>query len=260
MPQERENAMKRQKTKLVPYAGVLGLATALLSAGCDEDGVFEGGGFEEGGADEGGNGDGGFFDGGPSAEQLLAITDHCDGIPDVLFPEDTGKPYTIRICRLDGAVWWRADADIDCDGGTGESCKSDPHYLPSTSAKDSKGNFIDASNVPFLVVPTAHGAWDPLDWGIKTGWSGYGSAGAIIYNGQVQYAPYADASVKKIGELSQAAAARLGIPTSPVSGGVDSGVTYIVFTGPGTYVDPIESEAAAVGLGQSLAQKLIENN
>ena len=245
--------------KMIDLVGALLAGALSLIMGCDKEGVFEGGGFE-GGADEGGNEDGGFFDGGPSAQELLDITQDCDGIPDVLFPEDTGKPYTVQICRLDGAVWWRADGDIDCDGGTGESCKSDPHYMSTTSAKDSQGNFVDASTVPFLVVPAAHGAWNPKAFGIKTGWSGYGSAGAIIYDGKVQYAPYADASVKKIGEMSQAAAARLGIPTSPVSGGVSSGVTYIVFTGTGTYVDPIESEAAAVALGQSLATQLVENN
>ncbi|MCA9635879.1 MAG: glycoside hydrolase family 75 protein [Myxococcales bacterium] len=199
---------------------------------------------------------------GPSADELLALTESCDPLPGVgKFKTDSRSPATVPICRLNGAIWWRADADIDCDGGTSASCKDDPSYQATTSAKDSKGSFVDASTLPFLVVPLAGNGFDPKKLGIKTGWSGYGSAGAIIYDGQLLYVPYADAGpAGVIGELSQAAAARLGIPTSPRSGGVDSGVTYIVFTGPGSYVEPIESEAEARALGERLARALIQDN
>ena len=72
--------------------------------------------------------------------------------------------------------------------------------------------------------------------------------------------PYADAGPSGvIGELSQAAAAKLGIPTSPINGGVASGVTYIVFTG-ANYVDPIENLTTADTVGKNLAAKLIADN
>lgn len=210
--------------------------------------------------DTGGGGGGG--NDGPTAQELLALTQTCNQVPGTTkFKTDQGQSATVPICQLNGAVWWRADADIDCDGGTSTECKSDPDYMSETSAKDSKGNWVDASTVPFLVVPLPSNGFDPKAFGIKTGWSGYGSAGAIIYNNKIVYAPYADAGpTGVIGELSQAAAAKLGIPTSPKTGGVPSGVTYIVFTGPNTYVNPIESLSMATSIGKDLANQLLDNN
>ena len=46
----------------------------------------------------------------------------------------------------------------------------------------------------------------------------------------------------------------------PSNGGTDSGVTFIVLTGTGAVPTPIENHQAAVTLGQTLAQKLIQDN
>lgn len=109
------------------------------------------------------------------------------------------------------------------------------------------------------MVPLASNGFVPKDHGIKTG-SHYGSAGAMIDNGKLVYGPYADAGPSGvIGELSQAAAIKLGIPGSPINGGVASGVTYIVFTG-ANYVDPIENLNTAATVGKTLAVKLIADN
>ena len=51
-------------------------------------------------------------------------------------------------------------------------------------------------------------------------------------------------------------AASLGIDPDPATGGADTGVTYIVFTGAGAVVSPIEDHAAAVSLGEVLAAQL----
>ena len=55
-----------------------------------------------------------------------------------------------------------------------------------------------------------------------------------------------------IGEGSYAMAEALGIPPSPISGGVDSGVTYLIFTGSGARVSRNEDHAEAVSRGEAL--------
>lgn len=196
------------------------------------------------------------------AADLLELTEDCQRLSGTqLFRTDAGRARTVEICVLEGAIWWRADADIDCDGGRAEPCTSDPWYQASTSSKDSSGNFVDSSTVPHFVVPMSGSGFTPADHGIRTGWDAVGSAGAILYDGQVLFAPYADAGPRHVvGEMSAAAAAELGIPNHPVSGGVESGVTYIVFTGDDAYVSPIESRSEAQSVGEALAQRLLENN
>ncbi len=49
----------------------------------------------------------------------------------------------------------------------------------------------------------------------------------------------------------------LGIDDDPNTGGADSGVTFIVFTGQAAVVDPLERHANAMTLGQTLANKLV---
>lgn len=199
---------------------------------------------------------------GDLADDLLELTEDCQRLSGTqLFRTDAGRARTVEICVLEGAIWWRADADIDCDGGRSEPCTSDPWYQASTSSKDSTGNFVDSATVPHFVVPMSGSGFTPSAHGIRTGWDAVGSAGAIIYDGQVLFAPYADAGPRHVvGEMSAAAAAELGIPNHPVSGGVSSGVTYIVFTGEDAYVSPIESREAAETVGEALAQRLLENN
>ena len=56
---------------------------------------------------------------------------------------------------------------------------------------------------------------------------------------------------KSIGEVSYAMAVSLGIPPDPDTGGVDNGVTYIIFTTKANVVLPIESHAIADTKGES---------
>jgi glycosyl hydrolase group 75 (putative chitosanase) len=63
-----------------------------------------------------------------------------------------------------------------------------------------------------------------------------------------------------IGEASYAMAKNLGIDPDPSTGGTDSGVTYIAFTGAGAVVPKIEDHPAAVTLGQQLASTLVTAN
>jgi hypothetical protein len=84
---------------------------------------------------------------------------------------------------------------------------------------------------------------------------------AVIYNGQVEYGAFGDEGPDNIiGEASYAMASLLGVDPDPSTGGVDSGVTYIAFTGQGAVVDPIEDHAAATAKGAALAAQLLQDN
>ena len=52
-------------------------------------------------------------------------------------------------------------------------------------------------------------------------------------------------------------ASALGIDPDPSTGGVDSGVAYIAFTGASALVSPIEDHAAATTLGIAKARQLL---
>ena len=87
-------------------------------------------------------------------------------------------------------------------------------YISTTSLQDKSikeaepTRYVDAESIPYFVINTA--------------------------NDSACYAIFADTGPKnKIGEGSMALAKALGINSSPRSGGVDSGIVYILFPGSG---------------------------
>ncbi len=188
----------------------------------------------------------------PTASELLNITESCSPLPNVSqFKTDaSAAAATIPLCRSKGAIWFKADLDIDCDGGSTPECKADKYYLPETSCSTSEGKPLDASNLPFFVLPRNSNGFNAADYGVRCG-----SVGAVIYNGKVEYAILGDRGPDGvIGEASYAMAKRLGINPDPNSGGIASGVTYIVFTGSAAVLPkPIENHSSAVALGEKLA-------
>jgi hypothetical protein len=191
-----------------------------------------------------------------SAADLLARLGTCQQLSGTTkFRKDSGASQTVPVCGVTGAVWWTADMDIDCDGGTGATCKSDPDYQSSTAGVTSTGQPLDASTLPYVVIPSSSNGFNYKTAGLKMG-----SVVAVIYNGQVAYGILGDVGpAGVIGEASYAIAKQLGINSSPTSGGVDSGVTYVAFTGAGAAVTKNEDAAQAVQLGQALASQLINN-
>lgn len=169
------------------------------------------------------------------------------------YSTDVGTVANIPVCQTDNVVWWTADFDIDCDGGQGAICMSDPDYLPDTSAVDSMGNPLDASTLPFIVIPLASTRFRYADHGIRAG-----QVALVIYNGRMVFGIFGDAGPAAIiGEASFAMAEALGIPSSPRTGGVDSGVTYLVFTGTGARVTRNEDHAECVRLGEPLLDAFV---
>jgi hypothetical protein len=191
----------------------------------------------------------------PTAAELLALTTTCSVASNGKYATDSGATPTVDICALTGAYFWKADMDIDCDGLKTAVCSAstDPAYQNQTSATTSTGGWLDASTLPYVVIPLPSSRFDYTKSNIQLG-----QLVAVIYNGKITYGVFGDEGPSDIiGESSYAMAQSLGIDPNPATGGVDSGVTYIVFTGPGAVVSPIEDHAKAVALGQTLANKLL---
>jgi hypothetical protein len=195
-------------------------------------------------------------EGSVSASALLAEAQSCSQISKGRYRSDAGASATIPVCGIKGAVFFKADMDIDCDGQRTVKCNSetDPWFQPGTSFRQSDGAPLNSERLPHVVVPGPGAIWDYRASGIRGG-----SVAAVIHDGRVEYAVVGDTGpVGIIGEASYATAEALGINPDPRRGGVASGVTYILFKG--SKVSPIESHSAAVRLGDALARKLLRDN
>ncbi len=192
--------------------------------------------------------------------RVLALTASCGTKIGGDYKAKTGSawPANIGICQLKGAVFFNADMDIDCDGLQTTTCnlQTDPAFQPNTSATDSKGKFLDAAIVPYVVLPLPSGLWDSTQFGIQLG-----SVVLVIYKGKMAFGVYADEGPPTIiGESSVAMAKLLGIDPDPKTGGVDTGVTYVVFTGPTGVVTKNEDHAEATTVGTARLTDLLKNN
>lgn len=189
-----------------------------------------------------------------TAAQLLTLTSSCRQISTGKFATDSGGPATIPICGLDGAVFWKADMDIDCDGKRTATCneQTDPWFQNQTSATTSTGQWLDSSTLPFVVIPQPSSRFDYRTAGLKLG-----SVIAVIYDGKLKYGVFGDTGPSGIiGEASYAMASALGIDPDPHYGGVSSGVTYIAFTGASGVVSRMEDAALATSIGNAQASLL----
>ncbi|MER5219482.1 glycoside hydrolase family 75 protein [Streptomyces flaveus] len=190
------------------------------------------------------------------AADLLAEVASCSRISDGLYRTDEEASPSVPVCGKEGAVFWKADMDITCDGQVTARCNrgTDPWFHPGTAFSQSDGSPLNSETLPYVVVPGPSDTWNYADAGIKGG-----SVVAVIHDDQVQYAVVGDTGPTNIiGEASYATAEALGIDPEPSTGGTGSGVTYILFTG--SRVSPIESHSAAVSLGDALAKRFLQNN
>ncbi|MFF9407521.1 glycoside hydrolase family 75 protein [Streptomyces anandii] len=195
-------------------------------------------------------------EGSVSAADLLAKVKSCQQISHGKYKTDDETSATVPVCGKNGAVFWKADMDVDCDGQRTADCNEDrdPWYQDDTAFHQSDGRPLRAESLPYVVVPSASGIWNYSGAGIKGG-----GVVAVIYGNKVEYAVVGDTGPTKIiGEASYATAKALGIDPDPATGGADSGVTYILFKN--SKVSPIESHSAAVNLGDKLAKQFIADN
>ncbi|MGW3284122.1 glycoside hydrolase family 75 protein [Streptomyces sp. NPDC001002] len=195
-------------------------------------------------------------EGSVSAASLLAKVTSCQQISSGKYRTDDETSAAIPVCGKNGAVFWKADMDIDCDGQRTAKCSesTDPWYQDDTAFHQSNGQPLRADSLPYVVVPSSSSIWNYSSAGIKGG-----GVVAVIYNNKVEYAVVGDTGPTNIiGEASYATASALGIDPNPETGGTDSGVTYILFKN--SQVSPIENHNNAVTLGDSLAKQFLNNN
>jgi hypothetical protein len=193
----------------------------------------------------------------PSAAQILARANRgCTKVSKANFKtdEDASKS-NISICKAGKAFVWKADMDIDCDGVRTKNCNenTDDAYQNQTSFETSKGKSFQADKTHYFVIPLPSNRFNYQASGIKPG-----SVAAIIFKNKVVYAVFADEGPKEIiGEASFATAGALGIPNDPNNGGVDSGVTYVVF--PGQVPSPVEDNSKIDAKGVAAATAFINS-
>jgi hypothetical protein len=192
----------------------------------------------------------------PTAGQLLAKVQSCRQISSGKYAADEGGARTIPVCGgVAGAVFWKADMDIDCDGVRTAHCNvtADPSFLSGT-ALEPGGKPLNAETTPYFVIAQRTAAFDYGKHGIQLG-----AVAAIVYKGKVAYAVFGDTGPKGIlGEASYAVAKLLGINPDPSTGGTASGVTYIVFAN--TRVADPRSAASITAAGRAAAAKFLRKN
>ncbi|MFI6962804.1 glycoside hydrolase family 75 protein [Streptomyces sp. NPDC050255] len=190
------------------------------------------------------------------AAELMAKVAACKPISNGSYRTDESASPSVPVCGLNGAVFWKADLDIDCDGQVTKACNvdTDPWFQGDTAFHTSGDRPLNAEELPYVVVPSRSSLWDFSSSGIKGG-----GVVAVVHAGKVEYAVVGDTGPSGIiGEASYATAEALGIDPDPKAGGVGSGVTYILFKD--SVVSPIESHSAAVAAGEGLAKEFLKNN
>ena len=247
------------------------------SSGGSPGGSSSGGGSSGGASGLGGSTNGlGTIVGSPAAAKLVDLTKNCTAANKIAsdagrFQTDSGT--VVHVCTLkggagnpSGAAYFTADMDIDCDGLMSTHCpgmgaEKDPSYYNQTAFSGPHSTSLTSENTPYVVIPE-----EVKIPGLDPNGSG-GNIVAIIYKGQIEFGVWGDTisyqpgdSSEPIGEASVRAAVGLGIPSSPASGGVAGGVTYIAFAGTDAQPKDMEDLAEVQALGKKLLLSLLQNN
>jgi len=161
-----------------------------------------------------------------------------------------------------GVFAYTSSMAIDDDGSDPDP---DPDHQGQTTWQDSSGAQLGAHHVPYYVL--GDDCWDnegganhsPCPHFFYTEHDIVGLQFALIFYetkvigavfGDTQTAnnqTTSDNDARELGEASVEAASLLGIPSSGTTGGVDSGVTVVIFSGPSWVVKGTNEGTGAVG-------------
>ncbi len=224
---------------------------------------------------------------GSGGKTWKALYDECDSsdrFAGQALPSHSGKPLRCstdpnRVGFLsryaDGTVVYQAKASVDADGSPVVGGSGWPNDVQTwlTYDKGSKDTFVNAEEVPFIVLPLpAKEAGVSLmkDMGV-----GKGDLAVVVSGGRCSFALLGDAGPWfRLGEISLRAHEDLGNPQCRTPGerpckrlkggsgiGISQGVTYIVF--PGTRPKPLLSDTVNQVVREkanALAQRFLEAN
>jgi hypothetical protein len=166
-----------------------------------------------------------------------------------------------------GVYAYTSSMAIDDDGSDPDP---DPDHQGDTTWHDSAGKALGAHHVPYYVL--GDDCWDrktpcPHFFYKEHGMSGRQFA-LMFYKGKVIGSIFGDTQTannqttsdndsRELGEASVKAAQLLGIPSSGTTGGVDNGVTVVMFSGPSWVVNGTNANLNANA--QALVQKALNS-
>jgi hypothetical protein len=166
-----------------------------------------------------------------------------------------------------GVYAYTSSMAIDTDGSDSDP---DPDHQGETTWSDSNGKALGAHHVPFYVL--GDDCWDrktpcPHFFYKEHNMTGRQFA-LMFYNGKVIGSIFGDTQTannqttsdndsRELGEASVKAAQLLGIPSSGTSGGVDNGVTVVMFSGSSWVVNG--TNATLNDNTQALVQKALDS-
>jgi hypothetical protein len=174
-----------------------------------------------------------------------------------------------------GVFAYTSSMAIDTDGSDPDP---DPDHQSQTTWQDSKGAHLGSHRVPFYVL--GDDCWDKTSPCPHFFYGDHNIKGLqfalMFYNGKVIGAVFGDTQTansqttsdndsRELGEASVAAANMLGIPSSGTTGGVNNGVTVVIFSGSQWVVQgtnqgtgPVGSSTGSLsGNAQALIQKAL---
>ncbi|WP_327287505.1 glycoside hydrolase family 75 protein [Streptomyces sp. NBC_01198] len=152
------------------------------------------------------------------------------------------RAQNVNVYQVASGVYaYSSGMAIDTDGSDSDP---DPDHQGETTWEDSNGQALGAHHVPFYVL--GDDCWDrtspcPHFYYKERGMTGRQFA-LMFYNGKVIGSIFGDTQTannqttsdndsRELGEASVKAAQLLGIPSSGTTGGVDNGVTVVMFSG-----------------------------
>jgi hypothetical protein len=166
-----------------------------------------------------------------------------------------------------GIYAYSSSLAVDTDGSDPDS---DPDHQNTTTFQDSNGESLGAHRVPFYVL--GDDCWDQQSPCPHFFYQEHGIQGRqfalMFYQGKVIGAifgdtqtandqPTSDNDSRELGEASVKAADLLGIPSSGTTGGVDSGVTVVIFSGEDWVVNGTNDDLNDTS--QAMVQKALDS-